>query len=174
MLLNLLTALSAFLVLLFTFVFVARITLSIITVQGHSMFPTLYPNDRLLVLHHCPSPWFRRGQIVIGDLRKVLDEPSMYAELSAEKFIKRLVGLPGDIVTIHIAELHDELQNSLQSKCDVDGNLVWHIPQGHCFVRGDGIASGDSVIWGPIPIKFLSGIVLAKLPSKSRPKIIEK
>lgn len=175
MLLNLLTILFVLLVLLFTCIFaIARLTLSIITVQGHSMFPTLLPNDRILVLRHYPSPLFRRGQIVVGDLKKVLDEPVAYAELRAEKFIKRLVGLPGDKIVVHIAELHEEIQNSLRSRCDVDGNLVWHIPQGHCFVRGDGIVSGDSIIWGPIPIKFLVGIVLAKLPSQSPPKILGK
>lgn len=176
--------LLTFVVLLFICTFVLiRFFLVVTTVQGESMSPTLLPNDRLLVLRHWPSTWLRKGQIVVGDLRRVLDisdntdinftlSISEYNRMPSEKFVKRLVGLPGDVVSIHISELHEKLQVTLQSKSDANGVLVWHIPPGHCFVQGDGLISSDSITWGPIPIKLLTGLVLLKLPSKSHPKEI--
>jgi len=197
-----------------------RVFLVIITVQGYSMYPALLPGDRLLVLRHWPSKGLHKGQIVVGDLEKVvaalektptrsisirrenriatslenIQNPNLgvvatvnredsntpidlihFGQISSEvfefaktpptKFIKRLVGLPGDTISIRISELDERLQVVLRAKHDNNGVLVWHIPPDHCFVRGDGPVSGDSIIWGPIPIKFLTGVMLLKLPS---------
>jgi signal peptidase I len=154
---------------LLTALIFVRICLSVTTVCGHSMHPTLAPGDRLLVLHHWPGKWLCKGLIVVGHLDKVL--PSLVLESfnppEMSKFIKRVIGLPGDTVVIHISELHEMMRPSLQPRCDSEGNLVWHIPPGHCFVRGDGPISGDSATWGPVPLDAITGVVLAKLPRRA-------
>ena len=155
------------------------------------MLPFLIPDDRLLVFRHWPSRYLHSGQIVVGDLRKVLmaiqnnllisqtgnqredifqdvvisDSLDSDTDLQLEanlqtpspnlepnrigqiKFVKRIIGLPGDTVTIHLSEINEKLQLFLSEKSDRNGNLIWHIPQGYCFVRGDGPESYDSVIW---------------------------
>ncbi|MEH1906651.1 MAG: hypothetical protein V7L05_08485, partial [Nostoc sp.] len=47
-----------------------------------------------------------------------------------------------------------------------NGNLVWTVPENHCFVRGDGLVSMDSLIVGPIPLSALTGIAVMKLPRR--------
>lgn len=162
--------------LLFIFIFI-RCFILITTVQGMSMSPTLFPGDRLIVLRYWPGRWLRKGQVVVGDLKKVLikisgskDETFLRSILGdSDKFVKRVIGLPGDTVVIHRSEINKEIQTILEMEFNIDNNLVWEIPTGFCFVRGDGLISGDSISWGPIPINYLIGIVLAKLPSKTNP-----
>jgi signal peptidase I len=151
-----------------------RLSLFVTIVQGESMLPTLIPGDRLLVLHYWPIQWLRKSQIVVGDLRKIRENtPEIHGldflpipefkEPYPEKFVKRLIGLPGDTIIIHISELHKDLQDIKRPACDASGNLVWPIAPGYCFVRGDGLDSDDSVNWGAIPLSYVSGIVLGKL-----------
>lgn len=144
------------------------------------MCPTLLPGSQVLVLRHWPDKWLHKGQIVVGDLRKVLANiPSNHnvrfpfsdlevCEVPSEKFIKRLTGMPGDTIRIARSELHEKIRTIIQSDNVSDEYLVWRIPTGYCFVQGDGDISGDSVIWGPIPLKFLTGIVLTELPHNER------
>jgi signal peptidase I len=91
---------------------VTRLLLCIVTVSGPSMAPTLRSRDRVLVLRRWPTKWLQKGQIVIGDLGQVLTAfEQMPLEARAKplsttsNFIKRVVGLPGDTVVIHISEL---------------------------------------------------------------------
>ncbi len=176
-------------------------SLEIVTVSGYSMFPTISPGDRLVLLRYWPAQWFYKGQIVVGDFKRVphyrsklflapsgsmADEATpvephehvagfytsaaaqkseLMFELYGSRFVKRIIGFPGDEVRIHISSIHSELQLRLRNQCDPDGYLVWHIPANHCFVRGDAPASGDSIIWGPIPFKSIIGPILTKLPS---------
>lgn len=180
-------------------------SLEIVTVSGYSMFPTISPDDRLVLLRYWPAKRFRKGQIIVGDFKRVshyrsklLLAPSgsmadevtpvdahehvagfytsaaaqkseLMFELYGSRFVKRIIGLPGDEVRIHISSIHSELQLRLHNQCDPDGYLVWHIPANYCFVRGDAPASGDSVIWGPVPLKSIIGPILTKLPSNTLP-----
>ncbi len=95
------------------------------------------------------------------------DVENLTFEPDCSKFIKRIVGLPGDTVSIPISSLHEFMQTILRSRCDVDGNLVWTVPKNHCFVRGDGLISMDSMTVGPIPLSAITGIALLKLPHRS-------
>lgn len=165
-----------------------RVFLSVTTLVGHSMSPTFQPGDRLLVLRHWPRGWLRRGQIVIGNLAQVEAslaaawaashkgaEASAYSvspenlaphfSLLPKKFVKRLIGLPGDTIRIPLAQLPAVFQDVLHAKADPQGNLTWVVPPGHCFVRGDGLSSGDSIFWGPISLQVIQGIGLRRLSS---------
>lgn len=145
---------------IFILLILIRIFLTVATVWGNSMYPALEHGDRLLALGPWPSKWLRIRQIVIGRTSQGV--------LGGETFfVKRLIGLPGDHVMIHISELHEIMQPSLQEKIDVNGNLSWQIPNGYCFVKGDAPLSGDSVTWGPIPLNSLTGLVLMKLPQQA-------
>ena len=152
----------------------ARIFLQIITIRGSSMTSTLDSGDRVLVMRYWPARLFKKDHIVVGSLRTT---PFAVTPLSSQQgesiFIKRLIGLPGDTINIHISKLPDNVRSLLISQCDLAGNITWSIPQGHCFVRGDAhTRSIDSVLWGPIPISTLWGIVLLKLPRKNIIKVV--
>ncbi len=157
-----------------------RLNFTITTVHGDSMFPTLVEGDRLLSFNLLPHLWLRKGQIVIGNINELevpssedefldidtiseFDSSNIPFEPSCSKFIKRIVGLPGDTVCIPISSLHEFMQTELRSHSDEEGNLVWKVPEDHCFVRGDGLISMDSLAVGPIPLSAITGIAVLKL-----------
>jgi signal peptidase I len=154
------------------------------------MYPTLREGDRLLSLNFLPCLWLRKGQIVIGKIEHLeSSSPELFADIDTisdldfafenlseseienlpiepdySKFIKRIIGLPGDTVCIPLSSLHEFMQTALRSRCDANGNLVWTVPENHCFVRGDGLISMDSLTVGPIPLSAITGIAVLKLP----------
>lgn len=171
-----------------------RFNFTITTVHGDSMYPTLKEGDRLLSLNFLPHLWLHKGQIVIGNINQLeLQSPSeVFADIDImgeldstfenlseadienlpiepnySKFIKRIVGLPGDTVCIPLSSLHEFMQTVLRSRCNADGNLIWTVPENHCFVRGDGLISMDSLTVGPIPLSEITGIAVLKLPRHS-------
>lgn len=170
-----------------------RFNFTIATVRGSSMYPTLKEGDRLLSLNLLPRFWLRKGQIVIGNIDHLeSSSPELFADIDTiseldlsfeilskseienlpfepdySKFIKRIIGLPGDTVCIPISSLHEFMQTALRSRCNADGNLVWTVPENHCFVRGDGLISMDSLTVGPIPLSAITGIAVLKLPRHS-------
>lgn len=128
----------------------------VITIHGQSMLPTFAPGDRVLALRYWPYSWLRNNQIII------LDYPTgVHRQQPSSLFIKRLTGLPGETVITHLADLPDAWQ-----EYDTAGQRVWHIPPHHYFVRADGIGV-DSLIWGPLPLASLVGVVVARLPRKT-------
>lgn len=162
------------------------------------MYPTLAHGERILVLRHYPIKRLGVGQIVICDLRNLdvylkskqvampsasLDKPSprnikKYLPPDRSKtempyIVKRLIGLPNSTVVIPLAQIHERMRTSMQSQCDEQGNLVWHIPPSHCFIRGDGLISVDSVVFGPIPLKLVAGIMLAKFQKPGEVQVSE-
>jgi signal peptidase I len=173
-----------------------RLSFTITTVDGWSMFPTLEEGDRLLTFNLFPQWWLKREQIVVGKIDSLLTEPipdlvlaenidelpgapldidfsnevemeATYLEPDCSKFIKRITGLPGDTISIPLSSLHADMQSMLKSQANADGNLVWQIAKGYCFVRGDNPVCVDSLTVGPIPIADLTGITVLKLPRRS-------
>ncbi|RVU71719.1 MULTISPECIES: signal peptidase I [Lactobacillus] len=118
---------------LFTFVFSNE------TVSGPSMQPTFENNDRLIAVRHFD---LKRNDIVI---LKAPDEKNAL-------YIKRVIGLPGDMVTSkndklyingkHVSEPY--LNNSLAKKATKGGQLYTNnftlrrrVPKNSYFVMGD-------------------------------------
>jgi len=94
-------------------------------------------------------------------------EPEAITTELDSKIVKRIIGLPGDTVTIPLSSLSAEMQALLRAHYDTDENLVWIVPKDHCFLRGDGLFSIDSLLLGCIPLSTITGIVLLKLPQRS-------
>lgn len=86
---------------------------------------------------------------------------------SSCKFIKRVIGLPGDTVCIPLSTLHESLQPLLRDRCNSDGNLIWDVPKNHCFVRGDAPFSVDSVLFGTVPLTSITGVAVLKLSRRA-------
>jgi signal peptidase I len=155
--------------------------LAIVLVNGHSMTPTLQNGERVLAWTPFSKWLFRRGSIVTlrhfhirltGEQRS---QPHYRATVAAiecdppEILIKRLVGLPGDTVCIPLSQLSPHMLATVDPQAVQHGDkLLWYVPDGHVFVRGDGRQSNDSVAWGPIPMTKLNQLILCRFPSFQR------
>jgi inner membrane protease subunit 1 len=109
------------------------------------MIPTLYLEDRALVLTH-----YRRGRgVKVGDVVS-----AQHPHEPGETVIKRVVGMPGDFVC---GGMDPE-----------SGGPLLQVPQGHCFLAGDNQAfSRDSRYYGPVPLALVRGRAVA-VASKMR------
>lgn len=63
---------------------------------------------------------------------------------SGARFIKRVDALGGAVLA---------------------GGVV--VPDGHCWVMGDGENSADSRSWGPVPLADVIGVVIARLHAET-------
>jgi signal peptidase I len=122
-----------------------------IRVEGSSMEPTLHDSE-LVVVNRLAYRWNdpQRGDIVV--FRFPL-EPD-------RRFIKRIIGLPGEYVSIHDGRVHvdgvalDEPYIAAPPRYSGE----WEIQPGQVFVLGDNRNnSSDSQTWGPLPLNQLIG-----------------
>ncbi len=133
-------------------------------VSGASMEPTLEPHeylviDRLSYRYQAPE----RGDIAI--FRYPLD-PAYY-------FIKRIIGLPGEIVRIEKNDVYitgvDGIETRLEEPYRIDDNASQDafsitLSSDEYFMLGDNRAeSSDSRKWGPLASRFLIGRALTRL-----------
>lgn len=140
-------------------VVLARLLLFIVEVQGQSMTPTLLPGDRVLALRFWPGRRLRRGQIVVTHYldTRPMRQPD---DLSEQKYIKRVTGLPGDTITVSGNVPFPPPQ--LPAINEPPKPRTWRVPPGHYFVQGDSWGL-DSRIVGPLPFRALRGVVIMKL-----------
>jgi signal peptidase I len=132
-------------------------------VNGESMDPTLQTGDYLLideVTYKLHEP--QRGDVVVF---KAPPEPTKY-------FIKRIVGLPGDTVSIKGSVV--TITNTLYPKGTVlvepfvthlgTNDITVKVPSDQYFVMGDNRSgSFDSRSWGTLPKANISGRALVRL-----------
>jgi signal peptidase I len=147
-------------------------------IPSESMEPTLDVGQRVLVsrvTYHFSTP--DRGDIVVFHppkgansntcgVQKPDDQacPKPTPERDSVNFIKRIVAVPGD--TLSIREGH-AIVNGVRQKEDftrpcAPGTCNFprpiKIPAGHFFMMGDNRgASDDSRFWGPVPQKWFIG-----------------
>lgn len=150
-----------------------------VAVSGRSMEPTLdggtgqwleslYRNDRLLIPKY--DVWLRRARLLPGYQRGeivVFREPesSPYATVRQVFLVKRIIGLPGDTVSIMRGRVFingTELDQSFITGTGGDiglSNLApLPIPEGHYFVLGDNRRNSvDSRVFGAIPFWSVTG-----------------
>jgi len=114
-------------------------------VVGHSMDPTLEPEQYLVV----SKLSYRLGEPQRGDI-VVFEDPHD----PARKLIKRVIGLPGEVVEIQRGEVYINSQKLYEPY--IDGTARYSVPAtpiaaGEYYVLGDNRSnSSDSHSWGTL------------------------
>lgn len=123
-----------------------------IRIESISMQPTLYAGDFVIVnklaykLGH-PS----RGDVIIF---RYPPDPQR------EPYIKRVIGLPGDLVRIADGKVYvnDTLLEEPYISASPAYEGSWRVPEGALFVLGDNRnSSSDSHQWGMVPLENVIG-----------------
>ncbi|MEA5464246.1 signal peptidase I [Leptothoe sp. PORK10 BA2] len=128
-------------------------------IPSNSMDPTLHIGDRLLIeklsyRFHGPH----RGDIVVFEPPPQLQAVGYRPE---QAFIKRIIGLPGDTLTVHQGQVYRNNQPLTEpyilSAPNYEMNPVT-VPEDALFVMGDNRNdSNDSHIWGFLPMENVIG-----------------
>ena len=126
-------------------------------VEGASMYPTFKNGHYLIVdevTYRFKSP--ERGSVLVFK----------YPKDTTKSFIKRVIGLPGEIVSIKdgkvtiISSEHPQGLTLEEPYIELpkSDNLTYTLGAGEYFVMGDNRAqSADSRIWGPVPSEDIIG-----------------
>jgi signal peptidase I len=123
-------------------------------VPSPSMEGTLYPGDKFIaqkfttkVLKETP----KRGEIVIF----------RHPENQNETWVKRVIGLPGDLVEIRSGKVwlnHEQLNESYVADDMLNDFGPVSVPEGNFFVLGDNRNNSlDSRYWGYLPREDIEG-----------------
>ncbi len=125
-----------------------------IRVDGHSMEPTLHTGEFVVVnklAYKFGSP--QQGDVIVFHFPR---DPE-------QEYIKRVIGLPGDTVSISKGEVRVNGQ-VLEEPYILNQpayNNKWTVPERHLFVLGDNRNnSSDSHTWGPVPLNYVVGKAL--------------
>ena len=128
-------------------------------IPSNSMDPTLHIGDRLLVeklSYRFHSP--HHGDIVVFEPPPQLQAVGYRPE---QAFIKRVIGLPGDTLTVHDGRVYLNNQPLTEPYILTSPNYEMTsvtVPDNALFVMGDNRNdSNDSHIWGFLPIKNVIG-----------------
>lgn len=125
-----------------------------VKVEGTSMQPELLDQERIFVnkfVYHFEE--IHRGDIAVF----------WYPKDPSKSFIKRVVGVPGDVVSIREGQVYIngqllEERYVPQGYQDMDSYPTVRVKEGHYYVLGDHRnASNDSRSWGLVPRKYIYG-----------------
>ncbi len=129
-------------------------------VSGQSMEPNFEKGDYLIVdelSFRLREP--KRGEVIVFK----------YPLNPRQRYIKRIIGLPGEKVTIEegVVKINGEVLDEkeyLPPYIKTDGVLELKLGENEYFVLGDNRpASHDSRRWGPLPRKFIIGRAFLRL-----------
>jgi signal peptidase I len=125
-----------------------------VRVENISMEHTLLPGDVLVVNKIA----YKIGHYHTGDI-VVFHNPNN----EAEDYIKRLIGTPGDTVTIHGGQVAVNgailTEKYISAPPNYEGD--WKVPDNSVFVLGDNRnQSSDSHEWGFVPLRDIVGKAL--------------
>ncbi|MDX1977930.1 MAG: signal peptidase I [Pseudanabaenaceae cyanobacterium bins.68] len=128
-------------------------------IPSGSMEPTLQVGDRIVVeklTHRWQLP--QRGEII------VFYPPFPDREAHSKAYIKRVIGLPGDRLSIHdgqlflngIAQIEPYISEPIDYELPDQGEIL--IPPDYLWVMGDNRNnSNDSHVWGYLPRQNIIG-----------------
>jgi signal peptidase I len=135
---------------------IIRLAVQNFNIDGMSMEPSLHNQELILVdkwsyLFHAPA----RGDVIV-----FVAPPN-----PAQDYIKRVVGLPGDVITVQNTDVYVNGKKLTEAYVEPhhQGNPYPSftnrvVPQGAYFVMGDNRGgSSDSRDWGCVPQKNLIG-----------------
>lgn len=138
--------------------FLVNFVFALTRVEGISMEPTLHTGDRVFewkLFKYFKEP--KRQEIVVIKGEKT----------NGDHYIKRLIGLPGDVIDIIDGEVYvngDKLDEPyLDRKTSEQNGNHWVVPDDSYFVMGDNREGGnsyDSRSFGPIKKSYLQGKAL--------------
>jgi signal peptidase I len=127
----------------------------LIAYKGKDMEPTISQNQNIVISKRIGS--IQRGDIVIF---KYPSDPS-------QLFVKRVVGLPGEIIAIQDGRVFVDQKPLEESYLDKNlpnaGRSIpeYQIPTRSYYVLGDNRnASNDSRNWGPLSVDLIYGRVI--------------
>lgn len=126
------------------------------------------------------SPTFENGEyLIVDELTYRLEEPQRgdvvifrYPRNPSEFFIKRIIGLPGETVTVKDGTVSIErvdgtmitLDESYVERADHGRDATYTVEENAYFVMGDNRSeSSDSRVWGLMPKENLIGRALVRL-----------
>ncbi|NLF49527.1 MAG: signal peptidase I [Leptolinea sp.] len=124
-----------------------------VRVENISMKPTLQPGEFLLVNKMA----YKLGEMKRGDI-------VIFHHTAEEDYIKRLIGLPGDLVEIRnkVVKVNEKVLDEPYIAALPSYNGKWVVPEGSIFVLGDNRnQSSDSHSWGFVPREKVIGKALA-------------
>lgn len=125
-----------------------------VRVDNISMLPTLQPGEFLLV----NKIEYKLGSVQRGDIVVF-----HYPLNPSEDYIKRVIGIPGDTVTIsnNKVMVNDQTLTELYISAQPVYSGTWQVPEGKVFVLGDNRnQSSDSHSWGYVPFENIVGRAL--------------
>jgi signal peptidase I len=125
-----------------------------VKVEGTSMAPSLSDQERIFInkfVYHVGV--IERGDVVVF----------WYPLDPSKSFIKRVIGLPGDVIAIRQGRVY--INGNLLKEpyvpaeyVDVSDYAPLRVPAGQYFVMGDHrISSNDSRMFGPVPASYIYG-----------------
>jgi len=130
-----------------------------VKVEGTSMLPRLHDGERIFVnkLIYYEWPRLERGDIVVF----------WYPDDPEKSYIKRIIGLPGELVEIREGVIYVNGREMREPYLDPQRNLArYNLPPTpvkphYYFVMGDNRDySDDSRRWGLVPQKYIYGKAL--------------
>jgi signal peptidase I len=127
-----------------------------VKVEGTSMMPSLYDQERLFINQFS----YKFG---IGDIKRGDTVVFWFPEDTTKSYIKRVIGLPGDTVAVNdgyvIINGKKLTENYVPAEYRDDRSYPEHVvPPGEYFVLGDHrISSNDSRAWGFVPKNYIYG-----------------
>ncbi len=116
-----------------------RFIFYISVVSSFSMYPTLKPGDKLLIILIYRPNRIRRGDILV-----------FCSDDSREMIIKRVIGLPGEELELRdgIVYINQTRYDEPYVECRSNSNASFSVPDGHYLFLGDNrIDSVDSRRW---------------------------
>ncbi len=122
-----------------------------IRVESISMEPTLKPGEFLIVNKLA----YRFGEMRRGDVVVFY-----YPRDPSQRYIKRLIGLPGDTVEVADGQVFINGQPLDEPYINAPPAYMgtWQVPEGGIFVLGDNRnRSADSHVWGMVPLDYVIG-----------------
>jgi signal peptidase I len=157
--------------------FIRTFVIQAYKIPSGSMKPTLQIGDHILVTkfnYGVKLPLIRSTVIPVGSPKRGDIVVFIYPEDRSKDFIKRLIGLPGDVIEVRDKKI---LVNGLPWNdaygVNVDNLIIpgsvqprdnfgpVTVPEGSLFVMGDNHdESYDSRFWGFVPIKDVLGKAL--------------
>ncbi|MEI7987622.1 MAG: signal peptidase I [Chloroflexota bacterium] len=122
-----------------------------VRIESISMEPTLFGGE-LVIVNKLASFLidYQRGDVIIFN----------YPLNPSEQYIKRIIGLPGNTVTIQRGRvsINGVVLDEPYIMAPPDYSGSWTVPKDSYFVLGDNRnRSSDSHIWGMLPVKNVVG-----------------